>query len=212
MTDFWICSQRDTFHLGLFPLPTTLEPSRNKTMNRSCWTRDSVYLIFSMTSISSLIGDPIGQSLLNNLELLEGLASYLDGEDPHGNPKCWKHLAQHFGVEASRYETFTCSPRSPTEKLFTFVISRDADTFTIEMLKSGLRDIDRGDIITDILVEHQVLGKRSSPSYFSAMSLCRTERYLIASSLLQISFLINSWCWTVFVGMECRLISCFSEI
>lgn len=114
-----------------------------------------------MTSISSLIGDPIGESLLNNLELLEGLASYLDGEDPYGNPKCWKHLAQHFGVEASRYETFTCSPRSPTEKLFAFVISRDADTFTIDMLKSGLGDIDRGDIITDILVEHQVLGKRS---------------------------------------------------
>ena len=110
------------------------------------------------------------------MELLEDLASCLDRGDPYGNPKCWKHLAQHFGVEANCYETFTYSPRGPTEKLFAFVISRDADTFTIDMLKSGLRGIERGDIITNILVKHQDLGKRNLPSYFSAMFPCRTER------------------------------------
>ena len=127
----------------------------------------------------SLIADPLGASLLNNLELLEGLASYLDRGDPYGNPKCWKHLAQHFGVEANCYETFTYSPRGPTEKLFAYVISRDADTFTIDMLKSGLRGIDRGDIITNILLNHQDLGKCSSHSYFSAKFPCRTERQLL---------------------------------
>lgn len=28
MTDFWICTQRNTFHLGLFHLPATLISSR----------------------------------------------------------------------------------------------------------------------------------------------------------------------------------------
>ena len=138
-------------------------------------SRSSITDIFDDV-LFSLIVDPLGKSLLDNLELLEDLASCLDRGDPYGNPKCWKHLAQHFGVEANCYETFTYSPRGPTEKLFAFVISRDADTFTIDMLKSGLRGIERGDIITNILVKHQDLGKRNLPSYFSAMFPCRTER------------------------------------
>ena len=73
-----------------------------------------------MMSFSSLIADPLGESLLNKLELLEALATYLDRENPYGNPKYWKHLAQYFGVEASTYENFTCIPRSPTEKLFAY--------------------------------------------------------------------------------------------
>lgn len=105
------------------------------------------------------LADPLEKSVLNNLELLEGLAKYLDQGDPHGNPKCWRNLAEHFGVEASIYQTFTCSPRSPTEKLFAYLENRDGDKFTIEILKSGLHDIDRKDIITNILVKHQVLGK-----------------------------------------------------
>ena len=132
-----------------------------------------------MMSFSSLIANPLGESLLNKLELLEALATYLDRENPYGNPNYWKHLAQHFGVEASTYENFTCIPRSPTEKLFAYVISRDAETFTIEVLKSGLRGIDRGDIITNILVKHQGPGKCSSLSYFSAKFPCRTERQLL---------------------------------
>lgn len=47
----------------------------------------------------------------------------------------------------------------PTEKLFAYLENRDGDKFTIEILKSGLHDIDRKDIITNILVKHQVLGK-----------------------------------------------------
>ena len=131
-----------------------------------------------MMSFSSLIADPLVESLLNKLELLEALATYLDRENPYGNPRYWKHLAQHFGVEASTYENFTCIP-SPTEELFAYVISRDAETFTIEVLKSGLRGIDRGDIITNILLNHQDLGKCSSHSYFSAKFPCRTERQLL---------------------------------
>lgn len=101
-----------------------------------------------------IIDDPLATSVLNNLELLEGLGKCLDKEYKYrGGKKCWKHLAQHFEVEAKIYEDFTRSQeRSPTEDLFEFLKTRKPKEFTIGKLKNKLSSINRQDV-QDVILE-----------------------------------------------------------
>jgi len=85
--------------------------------------------------------------VLNNLELLEGLGKYLDKQYKYGELKCWKHLSEHFGVEAETYEDFTRNQeRSPTEDLFEFQKTRKPKEFTVGWLKDKLSSIERPDV------------------------------------------------------------------
>ena len=94
-----------------------------------------------------MVDDPLATSVLNNLELLEGLGKSLDGEYKYGEIKCWKHLSQYFGVEAETYEDFTRSQKhSPTEDLFEFLRTRQPEEFTVGKLKDKLSSIERSDI------------------------------------------------------------------
>ena len=95
----------------------------------------------------------------NNLTLLEKIAKCLDKEQRYGAMKCWKHLAEQFGVEESIYNTFTCCPEnSPTENLFDFLKTRKPTEFTIKKLKEGMNSIGRNDVIEDVFEKHQDLG------------------------------------------------------
>ncbi|KAL9989497.1 hypothetical protein ACROYT_G004056 [Oculina patagonica] len=107
------------------------------------------------------LGDPLTKSVLNNLELLEGLGKCLDKEYKCGGEiKCWKHLAEYFGVEAKIYEDFTCSQESsPTEDLFELLKTQKPEEFTIGKLKDELSFIDRQDV-QDVLSTHQDLDKQ----------------------------------------------------
>ena len=110
--------------------------------------------------MSKLIGDPLAKSLLDNLELLEGLGRCLDKEHRYGMEKCWKHLAEYFEVEANIYEDFTYSrENSPTEDLFEFLKTRTPQEFTLDQLKDKLNSIDRQDVIQDVILKHQQLRK-----------------------------------------------------
>ncbi|XP_020610251.1 uncharacterized protein LOC110048813 isoform X2 [Orbicella faveolata] len=93
------------------------------------------------------LNDPLTTSVLNNLELLEGLGNCLDKQYKCGEIKCWKHLCEHFGVEAKTYEDFTRSQeRSPTEDLFDFLKTQEPKEFTIGKLKDKLSSIERQDV------------------------------------------------------------------
>lgn len=98
---------------------------------------------------------------MSNLTLLEGLARCLDNKHSYGSMKYWKHLAEHFEVEESKYKTFPCCPEnSPTEKLLYLLKTQKApEEFTIKELKEGLKSIDRNDVIQDIFMKHKDWGK-----------------------------------------------------
>lgn len=92
-----------------------------------------------------MIGDPLAD-VKNNLELLEGLGKYLDKESKCKEIKCWKHLSEHFEVEAKTYEGFTHrQEHSPTEDLFEF-LSQKPKEFTVGKLKDKLSHIERSDV------------------------------------------------------------------
>lgn len=90
--------------------------------------------------------DPLATSVINNLELLEGLGKYLDKESKCKEIKCWKHLCEYFEVEAKTYEDFTHSQEhSPTEDLFEFLNQKPKE-FTVGKLKEKLSHIERSDV------------------------------------------------------------------
>ena len=99
-----------------------------------------------------LVGDPLAESVLNNLELLEGLGKCLDKQYRYGETKCWKHLSEHFGVEAKTYEDFIRNQeRSPTEDLFEFQKTRKPKEFTVGWLKAKLSSIERSEVQSILL-------------------------------------------------------------
>ena len=110
-------------------------------------------LIEKINQVPPLVDDPLATSVLNNLELLEGLVNCFDKEYKCGEIKCWKHLSEYFGVEAKTYEDFTRSQEhSPTEDLFEFLKTRGPKEFTVGKLKDKLSSIERPDV-QDFLLE-----------------------------------------------------------
>lgn len=100
------------------------------------------------------LGDPLTKSLLDSLELLEKLSRCLDQEYKYGHCKCWKHIAEFFGIPEKDYQNFKCNKvHSPTEILFEFLKS-DSPHITVGSLKHGLAQIERKDVI-DILLQHE---------------------------------------------------------
>lgn len=100
-----------------------------------------------------LADDRLSTSVLNNLELLEGLGKILDKEYECADIKCWKHLSEHFGVEAKTYEDFTRSQEhSPTEDLFEYIKTRKPEEFTVGKLEDKLSSIERPDV-QDVLLQ-----------------------------------------------------------
>ena len=94
------------------------------------------------------------KSLLDSLELLEELSRCLDQEYKYGHCKCWKHIAEFFGIPEEDYQNFKCNKvHSPTEILFEFLKS-DNPHITVGILKHGLAQIERKDVI-DILIKHE---------------------------------------------------------
>ncbi|XP_078382634.1 uncharacterized protein LOC144665279 isoform X2 [Oculina patagonica] len=100
------------------------------------------------------LSDPLNKTMLGSLELLEETSRCLDQEYKYGQCKCWKHVAQFFGVPEEEYENFKCSQvHSPTEVMFEYLESVRPE-ITVGVLKDGLAQIDRQDV-TDILLKHE---------------------------------------------------------
>lgn len=96
----------------------------------------------------------MAKSLLDSLELLEELSRCLDQEYKYGHCKCWKHIAEFFGIPEEDYQNFKCNKvHSPTELLFEFLKS-DRPDITVGNLKHGLAQIERQDVI-NILLKHE---------------------------------------------------------
>ena len=94
-----------------------------------------------------MIDSLLAKSVRNNLKLMELLGKHLDKEGRYGETKCWKHLSQHFGVEAETYEDFACSQEhSPTKDLLQFLIQTHEE-FTVVKLKDKLSEIERSDVV-----------------------------------------------------------------
>lgn len=92
--------------------------------------------------------------MLGSLELLEESSRCLDQEYKYGRCKCWKHIAEFFGVPEEDYQNFKCNQvHSPTEVMFEYLQSVMPD-ITVGVLKDGLAQIDRQDV-TSILLEHE---------------------------------------------------------
>lgn len=112
-----------------------------------------------------MIGDPLATSVINNLVLLEGLGKYLDKESKCKEIKCWKHLSEHFEVEAKTSEGFTHSHvHSPTEDLFEF-LDQKLKEFTVGKLKDKLIHIKRSDV-ADVLSDFGEYINEMFCSYF----------------------------------------------
>ena len=100
------------------------------------------------------LDDPLTKTLLDCLGLLEASSRCLDPEYRYGHCRCWKHVAEFFGVPEEEYQNFKCSKvQSPTEVMFEFLKSVSPDT-TVGTLKDALAHINRHDVI-DILVKHE---------------------------------------------------------
>ena len=88
------------------------------------------------------------------LNLLEGLSKRLDKEYKYGSCKCWKHLAEHFGIKEQEYQNFNCSQvHSPTEVMFKY-LKAHKPKITIGDVKDGLHLIAREDVVR-VLVEYE---------------------------------------------------------
>lgn len=99
-------------------------------------------------------GDSLEKTLLGSLEVLEASSRSLDKEYRYGRCKCWKHLAEIFGISKEEYESFKCNQvHSPTEVMFEYLGSVMPD-ITVGDLKDGLAKIERQDV-TDILIKHE---------------------------------------------------------
>ena len=100
------------------------------------------------------LGDFLTKTMLSCLDLLEALCRCLDKEYKYGQCKCWKHLAEFFGISEDEYQKFEYQQiLSPTELMFEYLQSTDPD-LTIGGLKDGLRQIERLDVIS-ILIKHE---------------------------------------------------------
>ena len=78
----------------------------------------------------------------------------MDQEYSYGHCKCWKHIAEFFGIPENDYLNFKCNKvHSPTEILFEF-LQCDNPHITVGNLKQGLAQIERRDVI-DILIKHK---------------------------------------------------------
>ena len=90
-----------------------------------------------------------------SLELSEALGRYLDKEYRYGNIKCWKHLAENFGVEPDTYERFGNSlMHSPTERLFEY-LRTFRPKLTVEEIMDALASIDRQDVVQKVFFKLQ---------------------------------------------------------
>ena len=111
-----------------------------------------IYFIFTLKRIP--LGDPLAKTTLDCLELLEGLCRCLDKEYKYGASKCWKHIAEHFGIEEEEYQNFKCSQiHSPTEVMFEY-LQASRPGITIGDIKNGLCLIAREDVI-NVLVKYE---------------------------------------------------------
>lgn len=109
---------------------------------------DATYIFFKC------IGDPLAKTILDCLDLLEGLSRCLDKEYKYGSCKCWKHVAEYFDIEEQEYQNFNCSQvHSPTEVMFEYLQTRRPE-ITIGDVKGGLRLIAREDVVL-VLVEYE---------------------------------------------------------
>lgn len=107
-----------------------------------------------------IVDGRINNFLKNDLALVERLARHLDLEKGRGIRKCWKHLAEHLGVEERIYNTFKCNfETSPTEKLLDYLNTQYSEEFTIGKLKDGLASIERRDVIEDVIEKYKKLGE-----------------------------------------------------
>ena len=78
----------------------------------------------------------------------------MDKEYKYGQCKCWKHIAEFFGIPEEKYENFKCNKvHSPTEVMFEYLES-DRPGITVGDLKNGLHQIERQDVI-GILIKHE---------------------------------------------------------
>ena len=110
-----------------------------------------------------IVDGRINNFLKNDLALVERLARHLDLEKGRGIRKCWKHLAEHLGVEERIYNTFKCNfETSPTEKLLDYLNTQYSEEFTIGKLKDGLASIERRDVIEDVIEKYKKLGEWSA--------------------------------------------------
>ena len=99
-------------------------------------------------------GDPLAETILNCRDLTEGLSRCLDKEYKYGSCKCWKHVAEGFGIKEQEYQNFNCSQvQSPTEVMFDYLQTQCPD-ITIGYFKDKLHSIERDDVVT-VLVEYE---------------------------------------------------------
>ena len=102
----------------------------------------------------NLSGDPLAKTILGCLVLLEALCRCLDKEYKYGACKCWKHVAEYFGIEEQEYQNFKCNQiHSPTEVMFEF-LKTCSPGITIGDIKAGLNSIGRQDVI-NVLVKYE---------------------------------------------------------
>lgn len=93
------------------------------------------------------LGDLLAKTILGCLELLEGLCRCLDKEYTYGTSKCWKHIAEAFGIKEQDYQNFKCSQfHSPTEVMFEYLKTCSPEV-TVGHVKDGLSSIERQDVI-----------------------------------------------------------------
>ena len=99
------------------------------------------------------LGDLLAKTIPDCLELLEGLCRCLDKEYRYGACKCWKHIAENFGIKEKEYQNFKCSQiHSPTEVMFEYLQTSNPDLAIGEM-KCALHSIGRQDVV-GVLVKH----------------------------------------------------------
>ncbi|XP_067043167.1 uncharacterized protein [Acropora muricata] len=100
------------------------------------------------------LDDPLAKTILDRLDLLEELSRCLDKEYKYGRNQCWKHVAEYFGIDEEKYQSFGCSKiHSPTEEMFDYLDATDTK-LTIGKLKEKLLSVERQDVI-DVLVEYE---------------------------------------------------------
>ena len=134
------------------------------------------------------LGDPLEKTLFGSLEVLDALSRSLDKEYRYGRCKCWKHLAEVFGISKEEYESFKCNQvHSPTEVMFEYLESVMPD-ITVGDLKDGLAKIGRQDV-TGILITHETCEYcLVSDSLLSFVLLCSFENDNINSCLINCFF------------------------
>ena len=129
------------FKMKKTSLPVDMRCSKTSLLKRSIFYWNST-------------GDPLAKTILGCLDLLEGLSRCLDKEYKYGSCKCWKHIAERFGIEEQEYQKFNCSQvHSPTEVMFEYLKAQNPE-ITIGDVKDGLHSIAREDVVR-VLVKYE---------------------------------------------------------